>query len=76
MKLETMLAELGYTRDWLSLGIVDESFVREQYVEFCNSDDKNQEHYRADLHCVSALVHKLRRAPAWRPLPGVDFHVA
>lgn len=60
MDLETILAELGYTRDWLAVGVVDETFLREQYAEFCRSEDKNQEHYRngafvSFLHRIASL---------------------
>jgi hypothetical protein len=45
--LEFIIKELGYTESWLRLGVVDTEFVQRQYAEFCASDDKNQEHYRA-----------------------------
>jgi hypothetical protein len=40
------LREFGYTQDWIACGVVDEVFLREQYAEYCRSDDKHQEHYR------------------------------
>jgi hypothetical protein len=44
--LDRMMAKLGYTQEWLDLGIVDADSVREQYAEFQHSDSKNHEHYR------------------------------
>jgi len=46
-EIEAILRELGYTREWLEAGVVDEHFLRQQYEEYLRSDDKNQEHYRA-----------------------------
>jgi len=45
-ELEVIMKELGYTEGWLQLGVVDSEFLRQQYDEFQDSDDKNQEHYR------------------------------
>ncbi|HEX2878291.1 MAG TPA: hypothetical protein VHO25_02020 [Polyangiaceae bacterium] len=45
--LAHILQELGYNDDWITFGIVDEAYLREQYAEYLVSEDKNQEHYRA-----------------------------
>ena len=45
--IEAILRELGYTREWLEAGVVDEECLRQQYEEYLHSDDKDQEHYRA-----------------------------
>lgn len=46
MELPDVLQELGYTKSWLDLGIVSEDLARQQYAEYCTSDDQHQEHYR------------------------------
>ncbi len=45
-ELDIIMRQLGYTENWLRLGVVDSNFLKHQYVEFLRSDDKNQEHYR------------------------------
>ena len=52
-RIETILRQLGYTREWLEVGVVDEECLRQQYEEYLHSDDKNQEHYRD--RCVWAI---------------------
>ena len=47
MDLDAIVRQLGYTEAWIACGIVDEPFLREQYAEYLCSEDKNQEHYRA-----------------------------
>ena len=42
----TLLRFFGYTDAWLRLGIVDDCFLRLQFAEFQESEDKNHEHYR------------------------------
>src|SRR6185436_7409639 len=42
-----IMAELGYTPEWLSLGIVDEGHLRAQSALFQISEDKHPEHYRS-----------------------------
>lgn len=44
--LSTVLRVLGYTRDWLALGVVSESELQGQYATFLTSRDQNAEHYR------------------------------
>ncbi|MDQ8205805.1 hypothetical protein [Pelagicoccus sp. SDUM812003] len=38
--------KLGYTKSWVSLGVVDEAYLLKQWKVFSESDDKNEEHYR------------------------------
>ena len=44
--IEMIMAELGYTRQWMDLGVVDTDFLLRQYEEYRTAEDKNQEHYR------------------------------
>ena len=46
MTVEAILQALGYTSEWLEWGIVDEAYLRSQYAKYCQSEDKDQEHYR------------------------------
>ena len=36
-ELEAIMTELGYTEDWLRLGVVDPEFLQVQYAEFQHS---------------------------------------
>ncbi|MFT4637701.1 MAG: hypothetical protein ACI8T1_001011 [Verrucomicrobiales bacterium] len=40
---------LGYTEAWISLGVIDEAGLQEQWSIYTNSDDKNAEHYRCGV---------------------------
>lgn len=46
MTLEQLLAVFGYSQAWVDAGVVSDDLVREQYEVFCDSEDKNLEHYR------------------------------
>lgn len=46
MTVAQIIKQLGYTIQWLELGIVDQAYLESQYTEYARSDDKNQEHYR------------------------------
>jgi hypothetical protein len=46
MSLEKAYRRLGYTPDWVSLGIVSEDYVLKQYKTIASSNDKHAEHYR------------------------------
>jgi hypothetical protein len=46
MNVAGIIRQLGYTDQWLEWGFIDEAYLRAQYDEFLQSDDKNQEHYR------------------------------
>ncbi len=50
--LSTILSVLGYTADWLELGVVNESDLQVQYATFLASSDKNAEHYRNGMFCA------------------------
>lgn len=45
-EIDHILRQLGYSREWLDVGVVNEESLRQQYAEYLHSDDKNQEHYR------------------------------
>lgn len=42
-----IMAELGYTPEWISVGIVGEGSLRAQFAQYQESEDKHQEHYRS-----------------------------
>jgi hypothetical protein len=44
--LEQILRKLGYTRQWVEVGVIDEKLLRTQFNAYELSDDKNEEHYR------------------------------
>jgi hypothetical protein len=44
--VQEIMTEVGYNSEWLALGIVDEPYLRTQYSEYQESEDKHQEHYR------------------------------
>ncbi len=46
MKTDDIMRLLGYTREWLELGVVTEESLHAQHAEFVSSNDKNKEHYR------------------------------
>lgn len=46
--IEQALEYLGYTIEWLELGVVSEQFLLSQYEDIKNSEDQNAEHYRAN----------------------------
>lgn len=46
MELSQIMKIMGYTDEWLQIGIVDPEFLQLQYKEYERSEDKNQEHYR------------------------------
>ncbi|OCQ22247.1 hypothetical protein A7985_10720 [Pseudoalteromonas luteoviolacea] len=46
MSVESAMSRLGYSVEWLSLGILTEDYILAQYAEIENSEDKNAEHYR------------------------------
>ena len=47
MNVDELLAAMGYSREWLELGVISEVGLRQQYADFCASDDPNTEHWRA-----------------------------
>ncbi|WP_196140458.1 hypothetical protein [Aliikangiella sp. G2MR2-5] len=51
MSNEKALSRLGYTKEWLSHGIITEEYLLAQYEEIQTSDDKNAEHYRNGGFC-------------------------
>jgi hypothetical protein len=57
MECEAIIKILGYTDDWLRLGVVDSSYLASQYLEYQNSDDQNPEHYRA--RAFERFIHTL-----------------
>ena len=46
MNTKEILKSLGYTDEWMALGIIDDDYLANQWDEYLNSDDKNEEHYR------------------------------
>ncbi len=44
--LDKSLKILGYTKQWINFGIIDEDILSKQISLFNISDDKNEEHYR------------------------------
>lgn len=45
-QVATALKTLGFTKPWLTQGILTESLLMTLYHQFQTSEDKNQEHYR------------------------------
>lgn len=50
VELPTILSALGYTREWLSLGVVNEAVLQDQYATFLAATDQNPEHYRQSAY--------------------------
>lgn len=46
MSIETAYRRLGYTPQWISLGIITKDYLLGQLEEINNSEDQNAEHYR------------------------------
>ena len=46
ISLKMPLKTLGYSQKWLKFGLLDEEFLKFQYIEFQKSEDTNTEHYR------------------------------
>lgn len=54
MDLEELLQQLGYTRDWLACGVIDEPQLRHQHAAMVRGDDPHPEHWR--LRAFHAFV--------------------
>lgn len=54
MDLDELLQQLGYTRDWLSCGVIDEPQLRHQHAAMVRGDDPHPEHWR--LRAFHAFV--------------------
>lgn len=46
MDLDDLLQQLGYTRDWLACGVIDEPQLRHQHAAMVRGDDPHPEHWR------------------------------
>ncbi len=54
MHLDELLQQLGYTRDWLACGVIDEPQLRHQHAAMVRGDDPHPEHWR--LRAFHAFV--------------------
>jgi hypothetical protein len=66
MRVLEIMAALGYSKAWLTHGIVDAEFLQLQHREFRTSTDQNPEHYRH-----AAFVRFLRQHPP-QTQPQID----
>ena len=66
LDLGELLEQLGYTRDWLACGVIDEPQVQHQHAAMVRGDDPHPEHWRhrtfqAFLDGVAGLSDDLLR---------------
>lgn len=46
LDLDDLLQQLGYTRDWLACGVIDDPELRRQHAAMVRGDDPHPEHWR------------------------------